>query len=355
MSMEASMDVASLIRPGLRALRPYRAARHDAAEGILLDANENALCDDAELLGVRINRYPDPLQIELRRRLARLSGCALDQVMAGSGADEVIDLMIRLFCSPAADAVAVAEPTYGMYRVAAEINDVAVESVRLDDAFRLDPASAVAGLGANVKLFFCCSPNNPTGSVLPRATVVELCRLFRGIVVVDEAYIEFADIPSLADLVATTPNLVLLRTLSKGAGLAGLRIGWAIAAPTIVEHLLRIKLPYNIGALNAAAAIAALDRPETIAARIALIRRERERLAGGLRGLPIVDRVWPSQGNFLLACVADAGALCRHLSRHGVTIRDRSDEPALAGCVRVTVGTPEQNDLLLELVGRMRR
>lgn len=350
-----SLDVLSLIRPNIRALRPYRAARHDNSEGILLDANENPYGDLVDTLGVRLNRYPDPLQTRLRERLAKLDRVSPEQIVAGAGADEIIDLLLRLFCAPGGEMIAIAEPTYGMYRVAAAINDIAVRSIRLDERFRLDPATTLAELGPEVKLFICCSPNNPTGSVIPRDAIVDICRGFRGIVVVDEAYIDFADTPSLSDLVATTPNLLLLRTLSKGYGLAALRIGYAIGTPEIIEHLFRIKPPYNIGALNAAAALAALERIDAIAARVALIKGERKRLAERLARLDVIERVWPSQGNFLLVRTRDAKSFCRDAARHGVIVRDRSDDPLLANCVRITVGTPEENELLLAAAGRMAR
>ncbi len=343
-------DLDALVRPSVRRLAPYRCARHSHDQGILLDANENpyptATCSD----GTPLNRYPDPLQRRLRARLASLAGVRAESVFVGSGSDEVIDLLMRVFCEPGRDEIVVCEPTYGMYRVAAAINDVAVCTVPLTRSFNLDTLALERALASRPKLLFCCSPNNPTGNLLKRETIAALCRNASSIVVVDEAYVEFAGNGSVAALVEQVPNLVVMRTMSKAWGCAGIRVGYALAQPALIEWLVKIKPPYNVGSLAASAALDALSAEREMRRAVERVITERARLRGALRRSPMVEHVFPSDANFLLVRFTDASRLQRRLAERGVVVRDRSDVPGLDGCLRITVGAPEENDRLLELL-----
>jgi len=342
------MNVTDLIRSDIRALTPYVSARHESNSGLLLDANENPYPTISGPDGIRLNRYPDPMQRALRERLAELDGVHADQVFVGVGSDEVIDLIIRLCCRSGYDSVAVLEPTYGMYRVAADVNAVRVRSVPLGPGFMLDLEAVGQSIGVDTRVVFCCSPNNPTGNLLCRGDIVKLCGMVSALVVVDEAYIDFAREASLATTVVDIPNLVVLRTLSKGWGLAGLRLGYSIAHYDITSHLLKIKAPYNVNALTAHYALAALGNVSLQRRAVEEIVRERDRLARELEAFPFVEEVFPSEANFLLIRVRDAGALCRSLNRFGIVIRDRSDGDRLRECVRISVGSVPDNDALLD-------
>lgn len=343
------MNVADLIRPHLHTVTPYRSARHDFREGILLDANENAFGSPVLMPGTALNRYPDPLQHALRKRLASLYGADDRRVFVGVGSDEAIDLLIRVFCEPGRDGVLIAEPTYGMYRVASQLHNVRVSSVLLDEHFRIDTAAVLAAWNPSTKMIFCCSPNNPTGNTLDPEAIRTLCDSTGGIVVVDEAYIEFAgpEVESMTRSLSSHPNLVVLRTLSKAWGMAGIRLGVALAHPDIVDVLLRVKAPYNVNALTAAAALEALDRGPEVLRTIEAIRNERTRLAAALADLPVVQRVFPSQANFLLVRFRNARSIHAHLTARRIIVRDRSAEPRLDDCLRITVGTPEENTALI--------
>lgn len=342
------MKIDSLVRPNIKALKPYRAARHDHVSGVLLDANENSFGSALSFEGLELNRYPDPYQLELRTKLGLLYGVQSENVFLGVGSDEAIDLLIRIFCEPASDSILVIEPTYGMYRVAAGINNVEVRSVLLTDDFQIDLPVTLNALKPRTKIVFCCSPNNPTANVLRREDILTLCNQANALVVVDEAYLDFADSPSLADRVGSVSNLVVLRTLSKAWGLAGIRLGCAIADPDIISLLLKIKAPYNINALTSAEASKALENGALIKRTTAAIIAERGRLYGALRTIPYIRQVYPSDANFLLIRCDDALVVYSRLVQKGIIVRDRSSEPKLANCLRITVGTPEQNDLLIK-------
>lgn len=342
------MNIERLIRPNVRTLIPYRSARSQHLEGLLLDANENAFGSASSDGPDDLHRYPDPYQRTLRARIASLEGVAPASVFTGVGSDEVIDLLIRVVCEPRLDSILVVEPTYGMYRVAAGVHDVRVDSVLLKGDFQLDPSAVVRAVVPGTKLVFCCSPNNPTGNLLRRKDLLALCASSDAIVVVDEAYIDFSEGPSLAGDVARTPNLVVLKTLSKSWGLAGIRLGYCLANPSLISYLDKIKPPYNINTLTSEAALNALrtvDRRDTL---VRQVRSERERLASALQGLSFVERVYPSDANFLLVRCADHTGLLSYLVSRGIIIRDRSTQPGLNRCVRITVGTPSENERLLE-------
>lgn len=344
------MNPQRLIRQNIQALKPYRSARHDAHSGILLDANENSFGSVLSIDGIDLNRYPDPFQNQLRARLAELNGVQTENVFVGVGSDEVIDLLIRVFCEPTRDAILVVEPTYGMYRVAAGINDVRVESSLLMDDFQIDMMDAQQQLKPDIKIIFCCSPNNPTGNSLRTEDISTLCVDTERIVVVDEAYVDFAQTGSLCALTRTFSNLVILRTLSKAWGLAGIRLGYAVADPVIVSFLMKIKSPYNVNALTSQYALRALQELPAMRRTVRAIIQEREQLTFRLAEATVVEKIYPSSANFLLVRFADARMVYRTLAQRGIVVRDRTSEPKLENCLRITVGTPEQNDLLLKVL-----
>ena len=341
------MDIETLIRPNIRRLKPYRSARQDYTSGILLDANENAFGSAINFDGLELHRYPDPSQKELRSKIARLQHTQIDNIFVGVGSDEVIDLLIRIFCEPRKDSVLILEPTYGVYRVAADVNDVKVDSCLLDDEFQIDLAEVRRKTNAATKLIFCCSPNNPTGNLLRREDIIALCESTSAVVVVDEAYFDFAHAESLIDVLDRYPNLVVLRTLSKAWGLAAIRLGYAVAHPVVVSYLMKAKAPYNINILTSAEALKALDNTAHVRTSVALTISERTRLVSELKRIPCVETVFRSDANYLLVRVTDARALHQQLAQRGIIVRDRSSEPKLANCIRISVGTPQQNDILL--------
>jgi len=341
------MHIEALIRSNIRKLKPYRSARQDFTSGILLDANENAYGSSIPFDGLQLNRYPDPSQMPLRSRIAQMHGIEVDSVFVGVGSDEVIDLLIRIFCEPRSDSVLILEPTYGVYRVAADVNDITVNSSLLTDEFQIDLDDVQQKSDAKTKLIFCCSPNNPTGNLLRRQDILDLCAMTQAIVVVDEAYVDFARTESLIGALSQFPNLIVLRTLSKAWGLAAIRLGYALAHPLIVSYLMKAKAPYNINALTSMEALKALERTDHVQQSVASTIAERERLVGELERIAYVQRVFPSDANFLLVRVTDARTLHQRLAQRGVIVRDRSSEPKLANCIRISVGTPGENDALL--------
>lgn len=344
--------VARLARPDILALEPYR---HAAWEPTLerLHANENPWRFPGDASGAGLNRYPEPHPLELEARLAALYGVAPAQLICGRGSDEAIDLLVRGFCTAGRDAVAICPPTFGMYAVAARIQGAAVVEVplRREAGYALDEPALERALDARVKLVFFCAPNNPTGNAVDAGVIERTARRLaeRALVVVDEAYAEFSSAPGFVARLAEFPNLVVLRTLSKAYALAGARCGVALASPEIVELLRRMIPPYaipqpSIEAVNAALAPAALAEAR---ARIARILVERDRLAQALASATGVLRVWPSDANFLLVECRDAAAFLAAGRRAGLLLRDFSAGARTPGCVRVTVGTADQNDRLL--------
>ena len=338
-----------LIRPHLKQFEPYRSARSEVRNAhILMDANELSLGSPVMRDGIQLNRYPDPYQITLREKLAEQVGLSADMVFTGVGSDEIIDLLVRLFCEPLKDSVAILEPTYGVYRVAAEINNVGIISIELDEEFHIDVDQTLNAISLSTKILFCCSPNNPTGNLLRRSDILRLCKTVNALVVVDQAYVEFADDSGdVTSDVNEYENLVVLKTLSKAWGLAGIRLGYCIANPTVISYLLRIKAPYNINALTSQTALDGLSRKEFLVSSLSRIVEGRKQLASRLSNLPGVVRVYPSDTNFLLVEFRNALHVYERLSRGGIIVRRRS-EPRLRNCLRITVGTPEENNLLLE-------
>ena len=339
------MSINQLVRPNIRELEPYHSARETIQEGILLDANENPF---PQLWGgMQLNRYPDPNQTELRRVLAEYLGVGPENVVAGVGSDEVLDWVFKVFCQPGQDQAAVAEPTYGMYRVLAQIFGVEIFEGRLDESFDFSAEDFLRQVPAEVKVLFLCSPNNPTGNLLDPDQILQLCGSWGGIVVVDEAYIEFSESPSLVSELAEYPNLIVVRTLSKAFGRAGVRLGYAVAGAEIISLFLKVKAPYNLGLLAMKSGLEVLREARSKRVEIQQIRAEKVRVAGALTRLSSIETVYPSEANFLLFRRPRSGEVCRQLLAKGIVVRDRSSLPGLEDCIRVTIGTMAENDRFL--------
>lgn len=339
-------ELDQMVRPNIQTLAPYRSARDEFESGLLLDANENSYGSpfpDADAL----NRYPHPIPKELRTRIAKWRDTEPEQIFTGAGSDEAIDLLIRIFCEPGEGSILTTPPTYGMYKVSARINNITVHEIPLDEKFQLQTEKILKKAEKeNPTILFLCSPNNPTGNDLDRTDILKLIELFPGLVVVDEAYIDFSKQESMAPMVRQYPNLVVLQTFSKSFGLAGIRLGLAFAAPNIIEWMLKVKAPYNVNTLTARTALKSFDRFDLIRMNIQEIRKERERLAASLRTLPAVEMVYPSQANFLLFRIRNAKEVWRTLTEQGIIIRYRGNEPGCENCLRATVGLPDENDRL---------
>lgn len=324
----------NLIRKNVRNLKPYICARHnkEALGGILLDANENPYGDD------RYNRYPDPYATDVRELFSKFSGVPIENMFVGNGSDEAIDILFRVFCEPGEDEVITLDPTYGMYKVSADINDVACKSVLLGEDFQIDIEKTLESVSDTTKMIFACSPNNPTGNLLQEEDVLALCEGFKGIVVLDEAYIEFADRDSMA---LKADNLVVLMTLSKAWGAAGIRVGFAIAAEWIIEAMNKVKPPYNVSQLSQNAAKAILSEKM----QIDVILDEKRRVTDWLEKFGL--KVFPSDANFILFKIPGASDIQKKLQENGVVIRDRSRMPLLENCLRMSIGTQSQNNKFL--------
>lgn len=354
------MSVLNLARPEILSLKPYSSARLEAAEGeIMLNANEAPWPPagiQAELRAPPLNRYPDPQPRMLVERLAQLYAVDSSQVLVGRGSDEAIDLLVRAFCRPGRDAVAICPPTFGMYAVCAAVQDAAVYELPLTARFSIDTDALIERMPENVKIVFLCSPNNPTGAVMTLADVERVAVAMRGraLVIVDEAYIEFANVQSATCLLARHANLGVLRTLSKAWALAGARIGMLLAGSEIVALLRRVMSPYPLPTPSIAAALAALtaDGLALTSQRIALLISERERMAVELVRLPRVTVVLPSQANFLCVRFVEAVAVYRQLLASGVVVRDVGRYPRLVDHLRISIGTREENTRVLEVLIR---
>jgi len=332
--------IEKLLRPNIAALTPYSTARDEYSGpiGVFLDANESPYDNGC-------NRYPDPHQARLKARIGALKGISAENLFLGNGSDEAIDLVFRLFCEPGRDNAVAIAPSYGMYTVAAAINDIAVRQVLLEEDFSLDTEKLLAAADDRTKVLFLCSPNNPSGNAFPKEQLLGIIRRFPGIVVVDEAYIDFSDKGSLVEDALARENLIVLQTLSKARAMAGLRIGLAISNPEIIQYMSMVKYPYNLSVAAMEKALALLEKP--IDEEVAILKLERERLAALLPELPFVRTVFPSDANFLLVRVSDADGLYRFLLDRGIIVRNRNRIAGCAGCLRMTVGIPAENDALL--------
>lgn len=337
------MNLNKLLRKNIKNLVPYSSARDEfSGDGkVFLDANENPF-------NAPYNRYPDPLQKMLKRKISDIKGVSREQIFLGNGSDEPIDLLIRAFCEPETDNIVTIDPTYGMYQVAANINNVAIRKVSLSPGFVLDPMNVLHAVDLHTKLIFLCSPNNPSGNNLSRSAMLHIVRNFKGIVVVDEAYIDFSPGNSLLSDLQTHQNLVILQTLSKAWGLAGIRLGMAFAAPEIVAVLNKIKYPYNLNILTQQKALELLENKTVVENWVSTLISERKRVSEELEKLDIVQKINPSDANFLLVAVNNAPDLYQKLVKLGIVVRDRSKVHLCADCLRITIGSPEENDLLLK-------
>lgn len=347
-------DLKNIVRENIINLVPYSSARSesDGYGGVFLDANENSF---GSPIPQNYSRYPDPKQCAVKEKIATVNGITSDQIFVGNGSDEAIDLLIRVFCRPGIDNILICPPTYGMYEVAAAINEVAVRKVNLTREFALDTKVIVTSIDKNTRLIFLCTPNNPTGICLSASDILTISRSFNGIVVVDEAYIHFSDQPSLISEIDKLQNLVILQTFSKAWGLAGLRVGLAFADARIIDLLNKIKPPYNVSQVAQDLVLDALENLLAVKNTISEIRKERMRLSNGLQQLPYVKEVYPSQANFLLVRMGNhVGAIYRYLVDRGIIVRDRSNVVLCEMCLRITVGTPSENDLLLRTLGEYR-
>ena len=340
------MDIRELLRENIRTLAPYSTARdeYQGELGIYLDANENPYDNN-------YNRYPDPHQKNLKRRLAEIKGVPVEKIFIDNGSDEPIDLVFRLFCEPRRhNAVSIA-PTYGMYKVAAAINDVQMREVQLEPGFTLDAEKLLAATDENTRLLFLCSPNNPSGNCFPKKEIEKVIRRFNGIVILDEAYIDFAGQPGFLSELDEYPNLVILQTLSKAWGMAGLRLGLAFAQPLIVDTLSRVKYPYNINVVTQKIVLEQLRKSPD--AQIAEIVSERGRVLEGLAKNPVIRKIHPTDANFVLVEVDEPRTIYDRLIGAGIIVRDRSRIKGCEGCLRITIGTPEENDRLLETLKKL--
>src|ERR1035437_2115141 len=340
--------IQDLIRKNIRNLKPYTSARDMYTKGILLDANENSFGSVVEVIGETLNRYPDPHQLSMRKRLGTYLGISFHKLFFGVGSDEIIDLIIRIFCEPGKDSIMILEPTYGMYKVAADINDVRSETILLNDNFDIDTEAVINNWNNRIKIIFLCSPNNPTGNLLNKNSIEELLQKTESIIVVDEAYIDFAgDGNSCLDLINNYPNLVLLRTFSKAWGLAGIRLGYCICDEEIINYLFKIKAPYNINSLTRKAFHEAFSNISKKDEFVSSILAVKQYIIEELNKITNIEKLFPSDTNYILIKIQDAVSVQKLLANEGVIIRDRSNQPGLENCLRITVGTHEQNEQLL--------
>lgn len=341
--MSNSFDLKTLIRPNILDLKPYRSARDDFDSGILLDANENSIGAPFEN-DLELHRYPMPYQEILREKIADFRNVDSSHVFVGVGSDEAIDLLYRIFCEPGKDRVLTTPPTYGMYKVSAAINDIAVDSVLLTSDFQLQVNETLAAVTDQTKMIFLCSPNNPSGNSLNSDDMITIIEGFNGIVVVDEAYIDFSKNESFASLVDQYPNLVILQTMSKAFGLAGIRLGISIANPEIIDYMMKVKAPYNINKLTSEAAIRGYSNIESMKTNVGEILSERERLISELEKVSGVEKIFPTDANFMIFKVPEALDIYKKLAEKGVIVRYRGNEPHCDNCLRLTIGTPDEND-----------
>lgn len=341
-----NFDINKLIRPNIRNLVPYSSARDEfkGEANIFLDANENSF---GSPLTKWYNRYPDPLQRKLKEKLSAIKAVPPSKIFLGNGSDECIDVLIRACCEPGQDNLIICPPTYGMYEVSANINNVQIKKVNLTPAFQLDLDALQEAVDPQTKMIFLCSPNNPTGNSLNREDIEIVLNNFPGLVVIDEAYINFSRHRSFTLELDEYPNLVVMQTLSKAWGLAALRVGIAFASEEIIHVMNKIKPPYNINQASQELALQALEEVGQVNDMIKEIVRERETLQQTLLQLPMVEHIYPSDANFLLVKVDDPRGLYNYLLQSGIVVRDRSRVELCEGCLRITVGTPEENNTLV--------
>ncbi|WP_202630296.1 histidinol-phosphate transaminase [Sediminibacterium roseum] len=342
-----SFNLEQITRENIKKLTPYSSARDEFSgeAKVFLDANENSL---GSPLTKWYNRYPDPHQRAIKEKLGRIKGIAPEHIFLGNGSDECIDLLFRSFCEPGKDNVVICPPTYGMYEVSANINDIAIRKAPLLEDFQLNLVHLETLVDANTKLIWLCSPNNPTGNALNRADIEMVLNNFNGIVVIDEAYINFSKQKTFIQELVDYPNLVVLQTLSKAWGLAGLRLGMAFASAGIIGILDKVKPPYNINQATQELVLKALEEVGQVNDMIRILVDMREAMAEVFRSMPTVEKVYPSDANFLLVKIKEARNIYEFLLTKGIVLRDRSNVTLCEDCLRVTIGTEKENTLLVE-------
>ncbi len=346
----SEFNLQSLVRPNIWALQPYSCARDEfkgREASVFLDANENPYNGP-------FNRYPDPLQDEVKEKLSRVKGVSPKNMFLGNGSDEAIDLVFRIFCQPHVDNVVAIEPTYGMYRVCADINDVTYRPVMLDEGYQLNADKLLEATDMHTKIIFLCSPNNPSGNLLNRDEVVKVLTRYQGIVVVDEAYSEFSEEDPFRHSLDQYPNLVVLNTFSKAWGCAGIRLGIAYASTEIIGLFNRVKYPYNVNVLTQQKALEVLADVSKVQKWVVDIKKERASMIPAFADLPVCEKVYPTDANFFLAKVKDANAIYNYLIDNGIVVRNRNRVALCGNCLRITIGTPQENCALLSAMRKLR-
>lgn len=342
------MNINNLLRKNIQSLKPYSSARDEytGEAMVFLDANENPFNQP-------YNRYPDPLQRAVKEKVAILKGIPAGSIFLGNGSDEPIDLLIRAFCEPGTDNIVTINPTYGMYQVAADVSGVELRKVSLTAEYELDERALLDACDTSTKLIFLCSPNNPTANSLSKEKMKAVMSSFKGLVIIDEAYIDFASGKSLLPELDNYPNLVVLQTFSKAWGMAGIRLGMAFASTEIISVLNKIKYPYNLNILTQQKALELLEQTEEVKEWVTLLLKERQKVAEKLAALPFVVKVFPSDANFLLVKMHDARGIYNYLVDEGIIVRDRSKVYLCDDSLRITIGTAEENKILLKTLNKL--
>jgi histidinol-phosphate aminotransferase len=344
------MNLNKLIRPAVKAMKSYSSARDEFESQdkdlVFLDANENPFPNG-------LNRYPDPQQMQLKNKLAALKGLRPSQILCGNGSDEVLDLIFRAFCEPNEDGIITLTPTYGMYAVLANLNGIQQQCVSLNADFQIDVPAVLNAIRPNSKLLFICSPNNPSGNVMSRTAIKEILKAFKGLVVIDEAYIDFTDTESWLEDLSEHPNLVVTQTLSKAYGLAGIRLGICYASEEIIAVLNKIKPPYNINSLTQKAAISAISQRENTKQQLKTILDQRTELIREFKKIAWIEKLYPTDANFILIRVDNANLRYEQLKNKGIIVRNRTREDGCTNCLRITVGTAEENKRLINTLNTL--
>ena len=345
------MNLNKLLRKNILGMKPYSSARDEykdlQADMVFLDANENPY-------DTLLNRYPDPQQTRLKECIAAQKEVSTEQVLLGNGSDEVLDLIFRAFCEPNQDSILTLPPTYGMYDVLANLNAVENIQVPLSPDFQLEVDSILAAIESRTKLLFICSPNNPSGNAVDRKAIERLLNEFKGVVVIDEAYIDFTNEVSWTAYLNMYPNLIVIQTLSKAYGLAGIRLGICYASNAIIAVLNKIKPPYNINTLTQDAAIKALENKDVVDVQVETLLNERNSLINAFKSVSFIKKIYPSEANFILIKVDDANKRYDELIKNGIVVRNRSSQLHCENCLRITVGTPSENAQLLTLLNTLK-
>lgn len=338
-------DIKKLVRSNIVKLKPYTSARDEFKDFerkmVFLDANENPYNNG-------LNRYPDPQQIKLKTKICEIQNVAIDNILLGNGSDEVLDLIIRAFCEPKMDNIISMPPTYGMYKVLSDINNIKNKEVVLTNDFQINTVNVLSTIDKNTKLIFICSPNNPTGNVFDSSTIKQLLENFKGLVVLDEAYIDFAEAKSWLDDIKNYPNLIVMQTLSKAFGLAGIRLGICYANAEIIQVLNKVKPPYNVNQLTQEKALEILNNLDLIKSQVREIKKNKIKLTEALKNIDFIEKIYPSEANFILVKVDDADKRYQQLIKKEIVVRNRSNQILCNNTLRFTIGTNEENKRLIK-------